>query len=101
MAKKRKNNDLSNSTEEIVKKVKSLFVEVVVRDWLNTPIKEWRNLTPLDMIRKGEGQKILEALKTVDTETKIERTPKKENKDVRGSGKVEKSTEQDPILFGE
>ena len=83
MPRKRRQNDgnqpiQTDPTNEIVKKVKSLMLESIVREWLNSPCKEWGGKTPLGMIKKGEGQKILDALRDAEAELKEERTPKKE-----------------------
>lgn len=85
MARKKKQQS-NDPTNEIVKKVKQLFLETVVREWLNTPVKEWGNKSPIQMIKKGEGQKILDALKTADDELKKERNDTgRENKTTEAS----------------
>jgi heterodisulfide reductase subunit C len=78
MSKKQKNkaNGIDN-TAEIIKKVKSVFLETVVREWLNTPMKEWGNKTVLELIKSGKGQEILDTLKKAEQELKNE---KKSNK---------------------
>ena len=104
MARKKKNESETVSTEEIVKKVKTAFLDTVVREWLNTPESEWKGLTPLQMIKKGEGQKILDAIKKAEEETKNERNPKKENKDVNRDGVedgVEKSVGEKAVFSGD
>jgi len=73
MARKKKQNNSADPTNEIVKQVKQVLLETIVREWLNSPCKEWGGKTPLAMIKKGEGQKILDALKEADEELKKER----------------------------
>ena len=106
--KRRQNNGnqptQTDPTNEIVKKVKSLMLEAIVREWLNSPCKEWGGKTPLQMIKKGEGQKILDAIKVSEEELKKERNPKKEEQNDIGrsqiiEGIVEESVrEEDHIL---
>lgn len=71
--KRQSNSSQTDPTNEIVKKVKSLMLETIVREWLNSPCKEWGGKTPLGMIKKGEGQKILDALTSAEVELKKER----------------------------
>lgn len=86
MARKKKPNTNTDPTNEIVKKVKQLLLETIVRDWLNTPVKEWGGKSPLQMIKKGEGQKILDALKSADEELKKERNDSpRESKTTEGT----------------
>ncbi len=73
MPRKNKRNNNVDLTNEIVKKIKQIFLETVVRDWLNTPVKEWGNKSPIQMIKKGEGQKIIDAIKEADKDLKKER----------------------------
>lgn len=67
--KKSKTNDYG----DILKNIKSTMVDVIVRQWLNTPIKEWRNKTPLQMIKAGRGFELLSAILTAEKELKDER----------------------------
>lgn len=74
MAKKQK-EELSQ-TEQInlmIKKVKSVFLDAIVREWLNTPLKDYKGLTPLQVIKKGDGQELIDAIKQADEECKNER----------------------------
>lgn len=73
MARKKKQNNSADPTNEIVKQVKQVLLETIVREWLNSPCKEWGGKTPLSMIKMGEGQKIFDALKEADEELKKER----------------------------
>ena len=70
MIKKHKNikNKPDNQQNEIIKKVKSLLLDAIVRDWLSTPCKELSGKTPLQLIKNGEGQKILDAIKQMENE---------------------------------
>jgi len=75
MAKKQK--DELSQTEQInlmIKKVKSVFLDAVVREWLNTPLKDYKGLTPLLIIKKGNGQELIDAIKQADEECKSERS---------------------------
>lgn len=75
MAKKQK--DELSQTEQInlmIKKVKSVFLDAVVREWLNTPLKDYKGLTPLQIIKKGNGQELIDAIKQADEECKSERS---------------------------
>lgn len=75
MAKKQK-EELSQ-TEQInlmIKKVKSVFLDAIVREWLNTPFKDYKGLTPLQVIKKGHGQELIDAIKQADEECKTERS---------------------------
>jgi hypothetical protein len=65
------------TTEDVVKRVKSVFAEVLVRHWLNTPDPEWNNKTPLQLIKAGKGEKLIEAIKIAEEELKRERTASK------------------------
>jgi len=62
MAKKTKNIDGVITTGDVVKKIKSTLLDSIIREWLNTPCKEWNGATPLEKIKKGEGQEILNAI---------------------------------------
>jgi hypothetical protein len=100
MAKNRKQNtpqrnNSTDPTEEIVKKVKSLLLETIVREWLNAPCKEWGGKSPLQMIKKGEGQQILDSLKLAEEELKIERNPKKETKNGTDNRSIEESVSEE------
>jgi hypothetical protein len=75
MAKKQK-EELSQ-TEQInlmIKKVKSVFLDAIVREWLNTPLKDYKGLTPLQIIKKGDGKELLDAIIKADEECKKERS---------------------------
>lgn len=75
MAKNQK-NELSQ-TEQInlmIKRVKSVFLDAIVREWLNTPLKDYKGLTPLQVIKKGNGQELIDAIKKADEECKEERS---------------------------
>lgn len=75
MAKKQK-EELSQ-TEQInlmIKKVKSVFLDAIIREWLNTPFKDYKGLTPLQVIKKGNGQELIDAIKQADEECKVERS---------------------------
>jgi hypothetical protein len=85
MPKKQKTNDPIN---DIIKKVKSTFLDLIVREWLNTPQKNLGGYTPLQAIKKGDGQKILDALKQSEEELKKERIANE-----TGNRSVEKSIE--------
>ena len=78
MAIKRKNKN-EEQTGDIIKKVKSALMETIVREWLNTREPQWDMKTPLQMIKAGRGQEILDAISLADTDLKKERQPKKEN----------------------
>jgi hypothetical protein len=74
MSKKQK--DELSQTEQInlmIKKVKSVFLDAIVREWLNTPLKDYKGLTPLQVIKKGDGQELLDAIKKADEECKEKR----------------------------
>lgn len=98
MARKKKQNNSADPTNEIVKKVKSLMLETIVREWLNTRVKEWGNKTPLEMIKKGEGQKILDALDSTDEELKKERNGSNGNDQTRDRNVEESVSEENHIL---
>jgi hypothetical protein len=66
---------------------KATFLDIVVREWLNTPQKSWSNKSPLQMIKNGEGQKVLDVLKQAEEELKKERNGNS------GNISIEKSTE--------
>lgn len=73
----KKQKDELSQTEQInlmVKKVKSVFLDVIVREWLNTPLKDYKGLTPLQVIKKGNGQELIDAIKQADEECKVERS---------------------------
>jgi hypothetical protein len=75
MSKKQK-EELSQ-TEQVnlmIKKVKSVFLDAIVREWLNTPLKDYRGLTPIQIIKKGDGKELLDAIKKSDEECKEERS---------------------------
>lgn len=75
MAKKQK--DELSQTEQInlmIKKVKSVFLDAIVREWLNTPLKDYKGLTPLQVIKKGDGKELLNAIIKADEECKSERS---------------------------
>ena len=57
----------------MVKRVKSVFLDAIVREWLNTPLKDYKGLTPLQVIKKGDGQELLDAIKKADEECKEKR----------------------------
>jgi hypothetical protein len=57
---------IKTESDIMLKKIKSTFVEVIMREWLNAPAKEWGNKSPLQLIKAGEGQIILDALRAVD-----------------------------------
>ena len=97
--KRRQNNnnqtDQTDPTNEIVKKIKSLMLDSIVREWLNSPCKEWGGKTPLGMIKRGEGQKILDALTLAEAELKEERNLKKETNDIGISQNSEDSVSEE------
>jgi hypothetical protein len=69
--------DELSKTEQInfiIKKVKSVFLDTIIREWLNTPLKDYKGLTPLQIIKKGDGQELLDAIKKADEESKEERS---------------------------
>lgn len=81
-----------NKTKDIVTRVKSLITDVIVREWLNTPIKEWDNRTPLQIIENGDGDKLLETIKKVSEES-----PKEREENDRGNEITEdSSSEEEP-----
>jgi hypothetical protein len=92
MAKKIKTEE-SRSTEEIIKKIKTSFLNVIVKDWLNTKVQEWGGLSPLDMIKNKKGQQILDAIKKIEDEIKSEKNSKKECINVIGN-REENDSEQ-------
>lgn len=72
---KTQKNELSQ-TEQVnlmIKKVKSVFLDTIIREWLNTPLKDYKGLTPLQIIKKGNGQELVDAIKKADEESKEER----------------------------
>lgn len=58
-----KKRNSGNDTKDIVVEVKTALVDTIVREWLKTPIKEWGNRTPLQIIKAGDGSKLLDAIK--------------------------------------
>lgn len=73
----KKQTDELSQTEQInlmIKKVKSVFLDAIVREWLNAPLKDYKGLTPLQIIKKGNGQELLDAIKKADEECKEERS---------------------------
>lgn len=94
MSRKRKTIE-NDPTEEIVKKVKTILLNTIIREWLNTRVEEWNNLTPLELIRKGEGQQMLDAITQSEQELKTVRVSKKENQNAKRSRKTEKTLEQE------
>lgn len=78
---KKQKDELSQSEQInlMIKKVKSVFLDAVVREWLNTPLKDYRGLTPLQIIKKGDGQELVDAIKKADEECKEERSKNDRN----------------------
>ena len=77
MDKKRKTKKSGNDEiVEMVKKVKSAFFETVVSEWLYSPEDLWGGKTPIEMIKNGEGQKVLDAIDQAHKELKMERKTK-------------------------
>lgn len=78
---KKQKDELSQSEQInlMIKKVKSVFLDAVVREWLNTPLKDYKGLTPLQIIKKGDGQELVDAIKKADEECKEERSKNDRN----------------------
>lgn len=77
MPKKQKSkNTEADQIAQIVKKIKSSFVEIIIREWLNSPCRSWGNKTVLQMVKAGKGQEILDAIKKSEEEMKEEREQK-------------------------
>lgn len=73
----KKQQDELSQTDQInlmIKKVKSVFLDAIIREWLNTPLKDYKGLTPLQVIKKGNGQELVDAIKKADEESKEERS---------------------------
>ncbi len=64
----------SDQTAEVIKQVKTKLLDCIVREWLQTPVEEWGGKTPLQLLKKGEGNKILLAIEKADEELKMERS---------------------------
>ncbi len=89
MAKKQKTNRQEpNQTGEIVKKVKSAFLEAIVKEWLNTPDRVFDGKTPLQVIRDGDGYKIIEILNQL----------KSNNDNNNQKGNLGSKPKHDPII---
>jgi hypothetical protein len=74
MARKKENGG-NDQVKDMVQKIKSTCVEAIVRQWLNTPLKEFDNKSPLQMVANGDGQKVLDAIKQAEVEIKSETKP--------------------------
>jgi hypothetical protein len=93
MAIKRKNKN-EEQTGDIIKKVKSAFMETLVREWLNTREPQWDMKTPLQMIKAGRGQEILDAIKLADEDLKKEKQQPKKEEENDGPYDDNRSTEE-------
>ena len=74
MPKKKIKDTSTLQIEKMIKKVKSVFLDTIVREWINTPQKEWLNKTPLQLIKEGEGEQFLLALQKSEEEFKKEKS---------------------------
>ena len=58
----------------LIENHRSNELDAIVREWLNTPLKDYKGLTPLQVIKKGNGQELVDAIKKADEECKEERS---------------------------
>lgn len=75
MAKKTKikTEDFTEEIGEVVKKVKSAFMDALVREWLNNPSPDLGGKSPIQIIKDGDGQRIIESIKLAEEQLKHER----------------------------
>ncbi len=78
MSKKNKKptNDVDKTVHKIVRKIKTSMTDAIIGEWINTPIKEFNNKSPLQMVKEGNGQEVLDI---IDDAKKILAKERKEN----------------------